>query len=369
MSILKPNATPHAPNIIWRYINRMLVFLAVISVGAWFLRTPLTLAFFGNPIFNGGILLALWLGILYILRATARLLPEYHWLTQKQRQLVTGSTRPKPPTTPPRLLATLAVILNQQTTTISPTHTQSVLDGIAIRLDEAREISRYMVGLLVFLGLLGTFWGLLETIQAVGIVVAGIDLSDADFNAMMAQFRTGLDAPLKGMATAFSSSLFGLGGSLILGFLDLQLGQASGRFYASTDDWLTSLTRFGGGQYQYTGEGGDAQLTTALTEEVADRVRAISHTLAQDRERGEAGRTQLLGELGELNKNLQALAQHHASQNQATITAVENLQHAIQQFKQTADHDRKASLDAMTSELRALGKAIATIARDKTGGK
>lgn len=368
MSILKPNATPHAPNIIWRYINRMLVFLAAIAIGGWFLHTPLTLAFFGNPIFNGGILLALWLGILYTLRATARLLPEYRWLTQKQRQLLTASSRSKPPANPPRLLATLAVILNQTPTTISPTHTQSVLDGIAIRLDETREISRYMVGLLVFLGLLGTFWGLLETIQAVGIVVSGIDLSDADFNAMMAQFRTGLDAPLKGMATAFSSSLFGLGGSLILGFLDLQLGQASGRFYASTDDWLTSLTRFGGGQY-YSGEGGDTQLTTALTEEVADRVRAISHTLAQDRERGEAGRSQLLSELGELNKNLQALTQHHASQNEATRVAVENLQHTIQQFKETADHDRKASLDAMTSELRALGKAIATIARDKSSGK
>ena len=105
-----------------------------------------------------------------------------------------------------------------------------MLDGVAGRLDEGREISRYIIGLLVFLGLLGTFWGLLQTIGSVSAVVGGLDLVNSDFESLMAQLRSGLDAPLSGMATAFSSSLFGLAGSLILGFLDLQLGQAIGRF-------------------------------------------------------------------------------------------------------------------------------------------
>jgi biopolymer transport protein ExbB/TolQ len=121
---------------------------------------------------------------------------------------------------------------------------RSVLDGVAARLDEGREISRYMIGLLVFLGLLGTFWGLLQTIGAVGNVVSSIDTNSNNFEAMMGQLRIGLDAPLSGMATAFSSSLFGLAGSLILGFLDLQLGQAMGRFFNELEDWLSAFARF-----------------------------------------------------------------------------------------------------------------------------
>ena len=120
---------------------------------------------------------------------------------------------------------------------------RSVLDGVAARLDEAREISRYFIGLLVFLGLLGTFWGLLQTIGSLA-ALCGLDLSGTDFDAMMSQLRNGLDAPLAGMATAFSSSLFGLGGSLVIGFLDLQLGQAMGRFFNEVEDWLSAFAKF-----------------------------------------------------------------------------------------------------------------------------
>ena len=124
---------------------------------------------------------------------------------------------------------------------------QTLLDGIAVRLDEAREISRYMVGLLVFLGLLGTFWGLLQTVQSVSSVIAGIDVGGANVGLAFEELKAGLEAPLSGMGTAFSSSLFGLAGSLILGFLGLQAGQAQIRFYNDLEEWLSSLTRLSGG--------------------------------------------------------------------------------------------------------------------------
>ena len=141
-----------------------------------------------------------------------------------------------PPERRPVLLATVPMLADsRQDAKLSALSLRSVLDGVAAQLDEGREISRYMIGLLVFLGLLGTFWGLLQTIGAVGNVVGSIDTNSNNFEAMMRQLRVGLDAPLSGMATAFSS-LFGLAGSLILGFLDLQLGQAMGRFLTS---WKT----------------------------------------------------------------------------------------------------------------------------------
>ena len=228
-----------------RYIIRMIVFLMVIATIVGLLYSPLSWAFFGNPVINGIILMALIIGIGFIFRQTIRLLPEYRWMRIMRSGNIGSGMRVKP-----SLLATVAVMFsdeNRLTNNMSAQSMRSVLDGVAVRLDESREISRYLIGLLVFLGLLGTFWGLLETIQAVGFVVSGIDTQTADFGKLMQEFKSGLDAPLSGMATAFSSSLFGLAGSLILGFLDLQLGQASSRFYSDLEDWLSTMARFSDG--------------------------------------------------------------------------------------------------------------------------
>jgi len=122
----------------------------------------------------------------------------------------------------------------------------SILDSISSRLDESRETSRYLIGLLIFLGLLGTFWGLLKTIIAVQDVIQGLSAT-SDTAALFGDLIAGLQAPLSGMGTAFSSSLFGLAGALILGFLDLQTGQAQNRFYNDLEEWLSSITRLSSG--------------------------------------------------------------------------------------------------------------------------
>jgi biopolymer transport protein ExbB/TolQ len=243
---------------------------------------------------------------------------------------------------------------NRLTNNMSAQSMRSVLDGVAVRLDESREISRYLIGLLVFLGLLGTFWGLLETIQAVGFVVSGIDTQTADFGKLMQEFKSGLDAPLSGMATAFSSSLFGLAGSLILGFLDLQLGQASSRFYSDLEDWLSTMARFGDGG----GDGLDPAISMGLSEEAADRMLELTrHIGKSEQERG-----QMLHTLQEINKTLSALRQHQ-DQNQMVAEGLDALQQSLSVLAHNMANDRKDVIDAMTTELRALSRAVAAISR------
>ena len=335
-----------------RYIIRMMVFLVVIATIVGLLYSPLSWAFFGNPVINSIILMALIIGIGFIFRQTTRLLPEYRWMRVMRSGNIGSGMRAKP-----SLLATVAVMFsdeNRLTNNMSAQSMRSVLDGVAVRLDESREISRYLIGLLVFLGLLGTFWGLLETIQAVGFVVSGIDTQTADFGKLMQEFKSGLDAPLSGMATAFSSSLFGLAGSLILGFLDLQLGQASSRFYSDLEDWLSTMARFSDGG----GDGLDPAISMGLSEEAADRMLELTrHIGKSEQERG-----QMLHTLQEINKTLSALRQHQ-DQNQMVAEGLDALQQSLSVLAHNMANDRKDVIDAMTTELRALSRAVAAISR------
>ena len=224
-------------------------------------------AFMGNPALNGVIRRrACFIGIAftvsgrYLRLDAGTSLADHH--VQKTGKLDNRQVKPV-------LLATVYAMLadQRQESQLSALSLRSVLDGVAARLDEGREISRYMIGLLVFLGLLGTFWGLLQTIGAVGAVVGSIDTASTDFEAMMQQLKGGLDAPLSGMSTAFSSSLFGLAGSLILGFLDLQLGQAMGRFFNELEDWLSAFARFN--DRPDTTDMNTGALATGMSEEAA----------------------------------------------------------------------------------------------------
>jgi hypothetical protein len=169
----------------------------------------------------------------------ARLFPEIRWVNAYRIAdpgLATTHT--------PELLAPMATMLRDRTgsLSLSTTAMRTIMDSISSRLDEARDTSRYLVGLMVFLGLLGTFWGLLETIQAVGRTISALDTKQTDSVLMFEELKSGLAAPLKGMGTAFASSLLGLAGSLVLGFLDLQVGQAQNRFYNELEEWLSGIT-------------------------------------------------------------------------------------------------------------------------------
>jgi hypothetical protein len=195
-------------------------------------------AFLANPGLNALIISVLLIGIALSFRQVIRLFPEVAWVNSFR--LDPGAAQERPPA----MLAPMAAILRDQagSMSISAQTMRSLLDSIGIRLDEAREISRYMTGLLIFLGLLGTFWGLIETVGSVGKVIDGLKVG-GDAGAIFDSLKEGLAAPLSGMGISFSSSLFGLAGSLVLGFLDLQTSQAQNRFYIDLEDWLSTTVR------------------------------------------------------------------------------------------------------------------------------
>jgi hypothetical protein len=210
----------------------------VVAVSLAFIAAILTrqisTAFSSNPGLNGLIVGVLAIGILLAFAQVGRLFREVRWV---------NSFRAGSETTEPVLLAPMKAMIGRSSSmAFSTSSMRTMLDSIATRLDESRDTSRYLVGLLVFLGLLGTFWGLLNTIASIRETIEALDPGTGDAAAVLDALKQGLSAPLAGMGTAFSSSLFGLSGSLVLGFLDLQAGRAQTRFYTELENWLSSVT-------------------------------------------------------------------------------------------------------------------------------
>ncbi len=229
---------------------RMMVFIVLVGILAAILFPTIREAFQHNVGLNGTIVALLLIGIIYSFRMVWRLFPEVNWVNHF-RIADPGLEIPYNPS----LLAPMATLLRDRKgpTVLSPLTMRSLLDSLASRLDESRDISRYLIGLLIFLGLLGTFWGLLETVQSVCTAIRSLDVNSQS-GSVFEELKRGLEAPLAGMGTSFSSSLFGLAGSLVLGFLDLQASQAQNRFYNELEDWLSSITDIAaGGQAQFGG--------------------------------------------------------------------------------------------------------------------
>jgi len=267
------------------YLLRMLVFLILAGFLAAVLYPPIKRSFLANPGLNGMIVAVLVLGCAYAFRQVIRLFREVHWVNQfriADPGLEVQSS--------PVLLAPMATLLGDRRGrfALNPMSMRSLMDSIANRLDEARDISRYMIGLLIFLGLLGTFWGLLETVSSVGQTIGALKVDNTGTLRVLEDLKAGLEGPLKGMGTAFSSSLFGLAGSLILGFLDLQASQAQNRFYNELEEWLSSITDI------QLGEHNQADLTASLVH----TMRSMQHTLERlDKTAGDDSTGDPIGEL------------------------------------------------------------------------
>ena len=219
------------------HLVHMLVFTLVVAIIAAVLFPNIKNAFMANPGLNGLIVATLLIGALYAYRMVWRLFPEVSWLNGFK--VGQGSEQ-----MPPVLLAPMSTILGDASgrTVLSPQTMRSLLDSLASRLDESRDVLRYLIGLLIFLGLLGTFWGLLQTVTSVGDAIRNLDVGSTQSSAVFEELKAGLQKPLAGMGLSFSSSLFGLAGSLVLGFLDLKASQAQNRFYHNLEDWLSTIT-------------------------------------------------------------------------------------------------------------------------------
>jgi hypothetical protein len=361
-----------------RFLLRMSLFLVLVTVLAFALRGPLVAAFLGNPAVNGVILGILLAGIVYIFRQVMLLEPEIEWIESFRRRLADRDLS-APSGKPPRLLAPMARMLGARRdgrVSLSASSMQTLLDGIASRLDETRETSRYLIGLLVFLGLLGTFYGLLETVRSVGGVIGALDVTASDLARAFADLKSGLESPLHGMATAFSSSLFGLAGSLVLGFLDLQAGQAQNRFYNDLEEWLSTYTRLSSGSLSDAGDGSVPAYIQALLEQTADSLESLQRLLARSEENRIASNTTFAGlseRLGAIGEHMNAgqtqmvrLAESSLGHNDAVRAHLRNIEAHMARLSEDLAEGRAQSVTELRNEIRLLARTIAALA-DESG--
>ena len=377
-----------------RFLVRMIVFLALVAALAAALGRSLAVAFMGNPGVNGVIVGILLAGIVYIFRQVLLLDPEIEWIESFRHREAGGAEPMAARRQAPRLLAPMARMLGARQVgrvSLSASSLQTLLDGIGSRLNETRETSRYLIGVLVFLGLLGTFYGLLETVRSVGGVIGGLNVGGNDLARAFANLKSGLESPLAGMGTAFSSSLFGLAGSLVLGFLDLQAGQAQNRFYNDLEEWLSTYTRLSSGGL---GDGGDASVPAyiqALLEQTADSLENLQRIIG----RGEESRiganatlsslTDRLGILGEQMKagqmlmlrlaenqlelkptltRLADIAESSSGHDDALRNHLRNIEGYTARLTEDLAQGRAQSVQELRGEIRILARTIAALAEE-----
>lgn len=348
------------------YLIRMAVFLAVTSVVIGVLSPTLLGAFLGSPLLNGLILAILLLGIAWNLRQVLRLRPETAWVEAYQNRRDRLTVLPAP-----RLLAPMASMLasrdatgrgEQSRMTLSASAMRTLLDGIASRLDESRELSRYMTGLLIFLGLLGTFWGLLKTIGSVSDVIAGMTAGTGDLERLLDQLKSGLAQPLSGMGTAFSASMFGLAGALVLGFLDLTAGQAQNRFFNELEEWLAGLTRLSSGVLA-EGEGSVPVFVQAMLEQTAENLESLQRILAQ----GEVSREHANQAILSLNERIIELTDSIRMNHQLTQRIVETQATLVPALQRLAD--LQAGDEVVRAHLRNIETGLSRLVAETAQGR
>ena len=371
------------------YLIRIFLFLIALLVLAGFLLIPLKGAFMANPGLNGLILASFLIGVIFISSKVALLGPEVKWISNYR---VASPIRQKNQKAP-SLLAPVATILGSRgdgAISLSTNSLRSLLDSIDARLSESRDISRYLIGLLIFLGLLGTFWGLLETVGAVGSVIDGLSLKDDNLQGAFSNLKEGLAAPLAGMGTAFSSSLFGLAGSLALGFLDLQLGQAQNRFYKDLEEWLSGLTKLSSeGSGFIEGETSASAYQAALFEQTAESLDRLQRVIVRNEDQRLAnnkslvkmndqissvlneikGGNALLHKLLEtqnklLDSTLATLPSEETEILEATKTHLKNIENTAGLLLEDIRSGRDNSIDEIRQEIRLLARTIAALAED-----
>jgi hypothetical protein len=261
----------------------MLVALAAVGLTVGLLAGPISTAFSHNPALNTGIVVVLLFGIIFTFWQVIRLNSDINWLEDFQKSGYPSSYAQ------PRLLAPMAAMLKDRTgrLNLNASSLRSLLDGIQSRLDDSREISRYLASLLIFLGLLGTFWGLLGTVKGVADAITNLQIvGGQDPTVTFDTLKSSLAAPLSGMGIAFSSSLFGLAGSLIVGFLELQASQAQNRFFNELEDWLSGQTRLSSGSAAFA-DAGDQSVPAyiqALLEQTAESLSELQRIMQRSEE-------------------------------------------------------------------------------------
>ncbi|MDX3929333.1 MAG: MotA/TolQ/ExbB proton channel family protein [Shinella sp.] len=342
---------PHKLSSPMAFFWTMVIFLIIVGFVVAILFRQAHTAFLSNPGLNGLILGVLLIGILLVFSHVLALRPEVRWFNSFR---AAGSAE-KVGRDPVLLAPMRALIGRRHSMAISTTALRSILDSIATRLDESRDTSRYLIGLLVFLGLLGTFWGLLGTIGSINTVIQSLDAGTGTANDVLAALKEGLSAPLSGMGTAFSTSLFGLSGSLILGFLDLQAGRAQNRFYMELENWLSSVTDVGS----------EMPSAEALAGASATDVRALADQILKLSQEG-GGHGRSTAAMASLAEGIQGLVKNMRSEQQMLRDWIEAQQEEAKALRRTLD--RLAARTGERSSERSHGKTVEKV-NDQPGGE
>ncbi|MBL4741037.1 MAG: MotA/TolQ/ExbB proton channel family protein [Sneathiella sp.] len=348
-----------------RHLVRMVIFLAIVGGISAFIFGPAATAFKSNPYLNGLILSVLLFGILFIFRQVLMLYKEVNWVENLRRAEAGISMQASP-----SLLSPLATIIKETNGPLRLTAItmNTILDSIGARLDEGRDISRYMINVLVFLGLLGTFWGLLGTVESIGAAISTLNVDGGDFSKVFDDLKIGLEKPLSGMSVAFSSSLFGLAGSLVLGFLDMQAGQAQNRFYTDLEEWLTTITRFSasGPAGIVEGEQSVPAYVSALLEQSAESLDSLQRTLARNEDRRHSSDSAMYS----VSEKLAALTDQMRAEQDLMVKLVEGQMELKPVLQRMAHVQETGGLDqASRNHLRNLDVYVARMLEDLADGR
>ena len=346
-----------------KYLIRMFIFVIAITGLCGFLFLPLHGAFMANAPLNGLIVGVLVIGIIYNFRQVLMLYPEVAWIEGFQQN---GTPLSEPQ--PPKLLAPMATMVgdHKDRLSLSTLAMRSLLDGIVSRLDESRDISRYTVGLLIFLGLLGTFWGLLETVASISNVIGGLKVESGDSIAVFDDLKKGLKAPMAGMGTAFSTSLFGLGGSLVLGFLDLQANQAQNRFYNELEEWLSTVTRLATSSLLGESDQPIPAYVQALLEQTAESLENLQQTIT----RGEENRISVNSNIIALGNKLETLTDHMRTEQTLMKSLTETQMEMKPILAKIAEGSTAAGMDESTrSHIRNLDVYLTRLTEEFSSGR
>jgi hypothetical protein len=315
------------------FLWTMVLFLIIVGFVSAILYRQAAHAFQTNPGLNGLILGVLLIGIVLVFNQVIGLIPEVRWFNSFR---AAGSVEKAG--REPRLLAPMRSLIGRRQTRLSTAAFRSILDSIGTRLDESRDTSRYLIGLLVFLGLLGTFWGLIQTIGSISNVIGALDPNSGESSDVLAAIKSGLAQPLSGMGTAFSSSLLGLSGSLILGFLDLQAGRAQNRFYTELENWLSSVTDVGSDLPSALIETAGAAGSTEDLRLVADQLRKLAASqaaLAKSQDGPQSDRS--LAAMANLAEGIQGLVRNMRNEQQMLRDWIEAQQEESRALRRTLD--------------------------------
>lgn len=377
----------------FRQIFIMLICLVLVGFGAYFAYASVAPVFLANPYLNGFIFFVFVIGVFACFWQVFQLINSVSWI-----EGFVGGRPGHDEIKAPRLLAPLAALLRSRGARmqIGASSAGSILDSVATRIDEARDITRYLVSLLIFLGLLGTFWGLATTVPAVVDTIRSLAPQEGEgANEVFKRLMSGLEAQLGGMGVAFASSLLGLAGSLIVGLLELFASHGQNRFYRELEEWMSTITRLGFSSGDADGEGGDASASAALLEHFAEQMAALQALFAQS----EAGRYKTDEKLGVLADSVNGLVTKIDSgeQNSASLDRVAAGQERLIEVLAKDDDDDGAHVDAesrmrlrsidvqllrileemsagrqesladLRTDLSALTKAIKSLARDNAG--